>query len=271
MMKDEAEIHALIETIQARYGYDFSGYSPASLKRRIQHFVNRSRCSGPGEVAERVGKDFVFFQDFLSEVTVNVTEMFRDPSVYAALRREVLPVLRSYPSIRIWNAGCATGEEAYSVAILLEEEGLYDRALIYATDISPRAIARAKEGVYQADQLRKYTLQYQKAGGTESFSKYYTTRHNSVQIAQELKRNIVFGQHNLATDDVFSEIHVVLCRNVLIYFDKSLQARVLDLFRRTLVRRGYLCLGNKESVEHSGMDRVFETINKQERIYRRVG
>lgn len=267
-MTEEAEISKLIGAIRARYGYDFSGYSATSLQRRILYFAGRLGISNLAEIATRVERDPEFFRDFLSEVTVNVTEMFRDPSVYAAIRSELVPVLRTYPSIRIWHAGCATGEEAYSMAILLEEEGLYDRSLIYATDISPRALARAKEAVYPAEQIRKATLQYQQTGGREPFSKYYAACGGAVQMVPSLKRNIVFGQHNLATDEVFSEMHLVLCRNVLIYFDRPLQSRVLDLLKRSLVRRGYLCLGTKESLEFSGIERAFEPVRKQERLYR---
>jgi chemotaxis protein methyltransferase CheR len=266
----DLEVEELLTAIQERYGYDFSGYAPASLKRRIEHFLRRSPTLAPKELAERATKDPAFFREFLSDITVNVTEMFRDPAVYQEIRREVVPVLRTYPSLRIWHAGCATGEEVYSMAILLEEEGLYDRSLLYATDISPRAIARAKEGIYPADQIRRYTANYQKAGGTESFSRYYSAKYDSVKVSASLARNIVFSQHNLATDDVFSEMHLILCRNVLIYFGKSLQARTLDLFSRSLVRRGYLCLGSKESVDIAGMEKQFAVVKKHERIYRLV-
>lgn len=269
-LTDEAEIESLLEGIFSQYGYDFRGYSRTSLKRRISHALIRSGCRSIPEMEDRLLRDPVFFRELVSNLTVNVTEMFRDPQVYLTIRKEVIPVLRTYPSIRIWHAGCSTGEEVYSMAILLQEEGLYDRTLLYATDISQRALITAKEGIYQASQIQSYTSNYQHAGGIESFSDYYTAKYGSVKMNSSLQRNIVFSPHNLATDEVFSEFHMVFCRNVLIYFDRKLQRRAIHLFHRSMVRRGYLCLGTKETVELSGMEGCFEAVRKEQKLYRKL-
>lgn len=267
---EDIEIQLLLEGLYLRYGYDFRGYSPESMKRRVLAALARSNCKTISQMLDQSLHDPVFYKTLVSDLTVNVTEMFRDPEVYRCLREHVVPVLRTYPSIRIWHAGCATGEEVYSMAILLYEEGLYDKTLFYATDISLRALEVAKQGIYPADQIQNYTANYQKAGGVESFSSYYTADQGGVRINPSLQKNILFSPHNLATDDIFSEVHMVFCRNVLIYFNRDLQQRVLDLLYRSLVRRGYLCLGSKETVEFSGMSRSFEVIGKEEKIYKKI-
>jgi chemotaxis protein methyltransferase CheR len=265
-----AQIESLLDELRSRYGYDFSAYSAASLKRRIHSAVSRAGCQTIGDLAGRVRNDPSFYKQVISDLTVNVTEMFRDPEVFLAIRRHVVPILRTYPSIRIWHAGCATGEEVYSMAILLKEEGLLERSFLYATDLSPRAIEAAKAGIYTASHIQAYTANYHRSGGVESFSDYYSADQSGVRIHAELKENILFSQHNLVTDDVFSEVHMILCRNVLIYFSPELQGRALGLVRRGLVRRGILVLGTKESMEFTDAKDSFEILHKDERIYRKI-
>lgn len=266
---EEIEVDLLLEGIFHRYGYDFRGYSRESINRRIQVALARSGCKTVSQLLERVLHDTGSFHNLVSDLTVNVTEMFRDPEVYAALRREVMPLLRTYPSIKVWHAGCATGEEVYSMAILLKEEGLLDRARLYGTDISTRVLERARAGVYPADQLQLSTANYQKSGGIEPFSNYYVNKSGTVKMDPALSEHIVFAQHNLVTDDVFSEFQLILCRNVLIYFDRDLQRRVLELFDRSLARLGCLCLGTKETVDYSGMSSVFEPVDKRQKIFKK--
>lgn len=266
---EDIELDLLLEGIFRRYGYDFRGYSRESLKRRVQFALGRSGCGSVIQLLDRTLREPIFFRGLVADLMVNVTEMFRDPEVYLALRKQVIPVLRTYPSIRIWHAGCATGEEVYSLAILLHEEGILERTQIYATDISPRALEIAKTGIYPADQLRLSTSQYQQAGGIEPFSNYYTAKYGSVKMNGSLQANAVFSEHNLVTDDVFGEFHLILCRNVLIYFNKDLQGRVLDLFDRSLVRRGFLCLGSKETTDFSGKDDTFEAVERKLKIFRK--
>lgn len=267
---DDDEIQALLDNVFQTYGYDFRNYSRGSMKRRIFSALISLRTKSIAELSNLVLKDPNCFREFVSLLTVNVTDMFRDPEFYLRFRNEIVPVLQTYPSLRIWHAGCSTGEEVYSMAILLKETGLYKRSLIYATDINLRALNKAREGIYSADHVQAFTAQYQQSGGREPFSNYYTAHYEAVKIASSLKENIVFSPHNLVTDDVFSEVHVVVCRNVLIYFNRELQRRTLDLFDRSLVRRGFLCLGMKESMELSGMERQYEVVAKKERIYRRL-
>lgn len=267
---EDLEIDLLLEGIFRRYGHDFRGYSRESIRRRVQVALTRSGLKTISQLLDRTLHDSAFFRELISDLTVNVTEMFRDPDVYFTLRQQVIPILRTYPSIKVWHAGCATGEEVYSMAILLKEEGLYDKSLLYATDISSRALEKAKAGIYPAEQVQASTANYQKSGGIEPFSTYYTAKYGSVKMIGSLQKNIVFAQHNLVTDDVFSEFHLILCRNVLIYFDRPLQRRVLELFDRSLVRKGFLCLGTKETVEYSGVELAFETFDKKKKIFRKI-
>jgi chemotaxis protein methyltransferase CheR len=206
----------------------------------------------------------------LLDLSINVTAMFRDPGFYVSFRREVVPVLRTYPFIRIWHAGCSTGEEAYSMAILLEEEGLYERTRIYATDINEVVIRKAKEAIFPLDRMQEYTQNYLKAGGHRSFSEYYTAMYDGALFTPRLIRNIVFSQHNLVTDHSFAECNVILCRNVLIYFDRSLQRRVHSLFYESLPMYGYLGLGSKETLRFTGFEDHYEAIDQREKIYRKV-
>ena len=266
---EDIEIRLLLEAIYQLYGYDFRCYSKASLRRRIMHRMEMSGFGSIMEMTERVLRDRYFFVTLLNDLTVNVTEMFRDPDFYLAFRREVVPVLRTYPFIKLWHAGCSTGEEIYSMAILLEEEGLYGRSMLYATDIDKGVLSVARKGIYSIDAIRDYTDNYVRAGGTGSLSDYYTAKYDGVIMDQRLKRNIVFADHDLATDQVFGEMNVIICRNVLIYFDRDLQERVFQLFLDSLDLGGYLCLGTKESLRFSGCEDAFEPVAQRQRIFRK--
>ena len=266
---EDIEIRLLLEAIYQLYGYDFRSYSPASMRRRIMHRLTMSGFSTVLEMTDRVLRDRQFFVTLLNDLTVNVTEMFRDPEFYKAFREEVVPVLKTFPFIKIWHAGCSTGEEIYSMAILLEEEGLYERAMLYATDIDKNVLAAAKKGIYPIHAFKQYTDNYRRAGGRQSLSDYATARYDSVIMEQRLKRNIVFADHALATDQVFGEMHVILCRNVLIYFDRPLQQRVFKLFGESLDMGGFLCLGTKESLRFSGNEESFDVVNRSLRIFRK--
>ncbi len=269
MMEDE-QLERFLDTIYERYGYDFRAYSRASIKRRTVAALQRANCRSLAELTDRVLVDPTYYREVVSDLTVNVTEMFRDPGVYRAIRSEVVPILRTYPSIRIWLAGCATGEEVYSMAILLKEEGLLERSFLYGTDLSPRAIAAAERGVYSAAQIQTYTVNYQKSGGLESFADYYRAEGGGARIDPSLKRHILFSQHNLASDEVFSEVQLIFCRNVLIYFSSELQSRALELMRRALVHRGILVLGNRETVDFTDVKDSFEILHRDERIYKKI-
>lgn len=266
---EEIEIQLLLEAIYQRYGYDFRAYSKASLRRRIMHRLGMSGLPSIMSMTDKVLRDRPFFVALLNDLTVNVTEMFRDPPFYVAFRKEVVPVLKTYPFIKIWHAGCATGEEIYSMAILLEEEGLYERTMIYATDIDKNVLAAAKKGIYSMAAIKQYSDNYQQAGGKSSLSDYYTAKYDGVILDQRLKRNIVFADHDLATDQVFGEMNVIVCRNVLIYFDRELQKRVFGLFSESLDLGGYLCLGTKESLRFSGCDDDFEPVVGDLKIFRK--
>jgi len=211
----------------------------------------------------------VFFETLLHDFSIQVTEMFRDPSFYIAIRKHVIPILKTYPYIKIWHAGCASGEEVYSMAILLKEEGLLEKTLIYATDINEVVLKKAKDGIYPVEKIKEYTQNYQKAGGLKSFSNYYTAKYDAVIMKKELKKNLIFAQHNLATDHDFGEMNLIMCRNVLIYFDDNLQKRVYRLFTNSLVRQGFLCLGSKESLNFSDSYKFFEESVPNEKIYRK--
>lgn len=263
------EIKLLLEAIFNKYGYDFRNYSKAHIKRRILHRLSASGLNSISEIQYKVLYDTDFFELILRDLSINVTEMFRDPSFYKYFREEVIPILKTYPFIKIWHAGCSTGEEVYSMAILLQEEGLYDRTQIYATDFNKIVIQTAKEGIYPINKIKEFTYNYQKAGGKNSFSDYYTAKYESVILNKSLKKNIVFAEHNLVTDSVFAEVNVVICRNVLIYFDKKLQNRVFDLFETSLIHGGYLCLGSKESLSFSNNFKKFTITNDKEKVYKK--
>lgn len=266
---EDIEIHLLIEAIFLKYGYDFRHYARASFKRRVLTQLPRTNLKTISELQRRILYDKDFFQAWLPSLTVPVTQMFRDPTFYKTLRTEVVPLLRTYPSLKIWHAGCASGEEAYSLAILLQEEGLYERATIYATDINETVLKTAKQGIYPQNVMKAYSENYYKAGGKGAFSDYYLARYDSAIFDSALKRNIVFLEHNLSTDDVFTETHLIFCRNVLIYFDPVLQDRVYGLFHKSLERKGFLSLGHKESLRFSNWSGKFSVFNHAEKIYRK--
>lgn len=266
--RQDIEIELLIRALQRCHGYDFSGYSSASFKRRVQNLLTHFNLATVSELTARVIHEDGFVNEMIARLSVPVSEMFRDPTVFAALRRDVLSVLASYPRITIWQAGCARGEEVYSMAILLQEEGLYERCQIYATDFNDAALERAQEGVYPASEARQYAENYQKAGGRGSLHDYFHARYDRIKLDDSLKRNITFANHNLVSDGVFSEVQLILCRNVLIYFADPLKDRVLRLFRDSLVRNGFLCLGSRESLQFSAIADGFSVVSEPARIYR---
>jgi chemotaxis protein methyltransferase CheR len=259
----------MIEAIYLKYSYDFRDYSGASIKRRVQHALSQFECATISALQEKVLHDPTAFMQLLQLLTIPVSEMFRDPSHFLAIRKEVVPLLRTYPSIKIWIAGCSTGEEVYSMAILLREEGLLDRTIIYATDINPRSLDKAKQGIFSMENVRAYTANYQQAGGQCSFADYYTAAYGYAIFDKSLCENVTFADHSLATDSVFSETQLISCRNVLIYFNKKLQDRAFGLFHESLCHRGFLVLGSKETLDFSSYANQFEPLVKQERIYRK--
>jgi chemotaxis protein methyltransferase CheR len=263
----DIEIRLLVEAIFQKYGYDFRNYSQAHVKRRI---INRFNLSGMKHITDMIHESIYnhkFVEQLLMDLSITVTEMFRDPPFYKALREEVLPALRTAPYIKIWHAGCASGEEVYPMAIMLKEEGLYGKTQIYATDFNPVIIRQAKDGIYPIGRMKEFTMNYQKSGGKGSFSDYYTANYESAKLLETLKKNIVFATHNLVTDSVFAEVNLVICRNVLIYFDRELQDRVIGLFVDSLPGGGILCLGSKENLQFSGHYDQFNPLIAKERIY----
>ena len=249
--REDLEIDLLVQAMLSCRGHDFSHYSRASLKRRVLHFLGMNGLATIADLIPRVIHDASFFASLLSGISVNVTEMFRDPLVYLFFRKHVVPVLRTYPVINVWHAGCATGEEVYSSAIVLAEEGLLERSRIYATDIDDQSLEKAREGIFPIRNMKDYTRNYQLAGGRGSLSDFYHSRYDCVIMDASLNRHMVFSKHNLVSDSAFGEMQCVLCRNVLIYFDEVLQNRALSLFAEALAPRGFLCLGTKESLAFS--------------------
>ena len=267
---ERIEIELLLEGIYRHYGFDFRSYAYASIRRRLWKRIEAEGFQSITALQERVLHDPDMMEKLLLDLSINVTAMFRDPKFYVAFREQVIPLLRTYPFIRLWHAGCSTGEEVYSMAILLEEEGLYERARIYATDINDVVIQRAKSGIFPLDRMQEYTENYINAGGKRSFSEYYTAKYDGALFSPGLLRNIVFSQHNLVTDRSFAEFNVILCRNVLIYFDKKLQNRVHQLFYESLSTFGILALGSKESLKFSEFEECYEPISLHDKIYRKV-
>ena len=261
------EYHQFLESVRFVYGYDFTEYAEASVIRRVQAFMENNKISNLKDLGKMVLKDEADFERFVQEITVNVTEMFRDPNFYKSLRKNVINRLATYPFIKVWIAGCSTGEEVYSMAILFREEGLLERTVIYATDINQDALQKAREGITSITNMKSYTENYLKAGGKNSFSDYYKAKYNSVLWDKSLRQNIVFSVHNLAMDRSFNEFQLILCRNVLIYFNQSLQSKVITLFYESLCAFGFLCLGNKESLLFADKRSCFEDIDKKEKIF----
>jgi chemotaxis protein methyltransferase CheR len=265
----DIERRLLIDAIFLKYHYDFRGYAEASLKRRVRAAMTRLGCATVSQLQDRVLHDPAAFADVLDVLTVPVSEMFRDPGYFRAMRDRVVPVLRTYPSLKLWVAGCSSGEEAYSFAILLHEEGLLDRAIIYATDINPRILQQAEEGVYDIDRFAGFSENHRRSGGRSSLSDYYTARYGRAVLDQGLKRRIVFSDHSLATDSVFAEVQLISCRNVLIYFKPELQDRAVGLFHDALCRRGFLGIGAKETLRWSVHAGAFEELVRDERIFQK--
>ena len=265
---EDVEISLLLEGVYRHYGYDFRDYAMTSLRRRLRQAADEERVSTISALQDRVLHDPRALQRLVLALSVNVTSMFRDPAFYRALRERVVPLLRTYPKVRIWHAGCATGEEVYSFAIMLEEEGLYERSHIYATDMNESVLTRAAAGEYPLSALRDGAANYGRSGGGRPFSTYYADSDGVGVLREGLRRNIVFAQHNLVTDRSFNEFNVVFCRNVLIYFNRDLQDRVHRLLFQSLMRFGFLALGAKETVQFSPHERAYQDLG--ERVYRKV-
>ena len=264
---EQIELNLLLEAIYQRYGYDFKQYNQASIKRRLLHHLAKTQFQTISGLIPEILYNQAAFKSLIFDLSVTVTEMFRDPWFFLALRQKVFPFLKTFPFINIWQAGCATGEEVYSLAILLKEEGLYDRTRIYATDFNDTALEKAKARIYSLERIKEYSFNYQKAGGQKSLADYYRARYQSIIMEASLQDNITFANHNLVTDGIFAEMHLILCRNVLIYFNRALQNRVLSVFRDSLRYNGFLCLGSKETIHFSDVQADFVEFAPNERIY----
>jgi chemotaxis protein methyltransferase CheR len=264
------ELQLLLEGVYRRYGFDFREYAPASLKRRVWRRVQAEQAGTIVGLLERVLHDPDVMERLLLDLSINVTSMFRDPTFYLAFREQVVPLLRTYPFTRIWVAGCSTGEEVYSLSILLQEEEIYDRTRIYATDINEAVLERARTGVFPLDKMQEYTENYIRAGGKRSFSEYYLAKYEGALFHRSLTDNVVWAPHNLVQDRSFNTFNAILCRNVMIYFDRALQTRVHQLFYDSLERFGILALGHKESIRFTGIEEAYEELNVQEKLYRKV-
>lgn len=267
---EDLELRLLLEAIYQRYGWDFREYARSSIRRRVWRRVTEEQLESISGLQERILHDPACMERLLLDLSVSVTSMFRDPTFFVALREKVVPMLRTYPFIRVWNAACSTGEETLSLAILLAEEGLSDRVRIYATDINADVIERARRLVFPLERMRDYTSNYIAAGGRAAFSDYYKTFGDAVRFSPDLAENMVFAQHNLVSDADFNEFHLIVCRNVMIYFDRPLQDKVIGLLHRSLVRFGVLALGQKESLRFSAHAADFQEMDAREKIYRRL-
>ena len=264
------ELEEIITVVKNLHGYDISGYTRSSLKRRVTRIMELNKLNLSGLKAKLINQPG-FSIYFLQEITVNVTEMFRDPEFYKALKTDVFPYLATYPHIKLWSAGCSTGEEVYSLAILLKEAEIYQRSFIYGTDINSKVLEKAKRGIYSLIKVREYSENFIKTDPKSSLSDYYTAMYNAATINNSLKKNILFSMHSLVSDGVFNEFQLITCRNVLIYFDTDLQNRVLDLFYHSLCHLGFLCLGSKESLINYKHAAKFKTVNKKHNIYQKIG
>jgi len=276
MTKDEIvlrgeELKVLLKAIDNKYGYDFSQYSQVFLQRRFVNFMIARKLRTTEELSDRLLRDEQLFEDLIPHISITVTEMFRDPFFYRGVREKIVPRLATYPFIKVWIAGCATGEEAYSIAILLKEHNLLGRSVIYATDINQRALQAAREGMYQVRNMKQYTENYIRSGGTNSFSEYYTARYDFALFDRTLANKIVFAPHNLVTDNAFNEFQLIVCRNVLIYFNEDLQNRVTSLFYDSLCNFGFLALGNKESLLFMDKKDRFQEVDRKEKIFIKKG
>ena len=267
---ERVEIDLLLEGVYRHYGFDFRGYARGSIKRRLTRRMWGEGVKTISALQERILHDPAAMERLLLDLSINVTSMFRDPGFFKSVREKVIPLLRTYPFIRIWNAGCSTGEETYSLAILLKEEGLYDRTRIYATDINDIVLEKARSGAFPLDRMRDYTENYIKAGGSRAFSEYYTARDKQAHFSSALGENVVFAQHNLVSDRSFNDFHMIVCRNVLIYFDRELQSQVHGLFYKSLVNFGVLALGAKESVRFNPYETSYQELDADEKIFKKV-
>jgi chemotaxis protein methyltransferase CheR len=267
---ERLEIELLLEAVYRRYGFDFRQYAQASLKRRLHRRMLAEGLDTISQLQGRLLHDPACMEQLLVDLSINVTSMFRDPSFYVAFREKIVPVLHTYPFTRIWCAGCSSGEEVYSLAMLLQEEGLYERTRLYATDINEHALATARAGVFPLDRMKEYTQNYIRAGGKREFSEYYVAAYDNAQFSRALTENVVFARHNLAMDRGFNEFNVIVCRNVLIYFDRTLQDDVHGLFYESLGMFGILALGHKESIRFTAYTDRYEEIDADERVYRKI-
>jgi chemotaxis protein methyltransferase CheR len=267
---ERVELELLFEGIYRQYGYDFRSYALSSLRRRVMKRLEAEGLDTVSALQERVLHDEQAMARLLRDLSVSVTSMFRDPSFFRAFREKVVPTLRTYPFIRVWHAGCSSGEEVYSMAILLKEEGLYGRARIYATDINEHVLQQAKTGIFPLSEMKAYTANYHEAGGRRSFSEYYTAKYEAAIFDASLTEHVLFAQHDLVTDRSFAEFNVIVCRNVLIYFDRKLKEQVLTLFSDSLVRLGVLALGKKESLRFTDAEARYEEIDARDKLWRRV-
>ncbi len=266
---EEMELDILIQAVYTRYGYDFRSYTRSSFRRRVKIFMQERNLQQISEIIPLLLKNEEAFSEFVQQISVPVSDMFRDPEVYHSLRNTVFPVLKTYPFVKIWSAGCATGEEAYSLAILALESGLNGHTRIYATDYNDRAINTGKRGIYDIARMKDFTRNYQASGGKEEFSSYYTTAYNKAILKDPVRKMVTFSNHNLTQDGVFGEMHLILCRNVLIYFDRSLQEHVLSLVTDSLSQRGFLCLGFHENLRFSEVKTYYSALDEKLRIYRK--
>ena len=267
---EDLEVQLLLEAVFRRYGFDFREYAPASLRRRLWRRVHAEREQTISGLTEKLLHEPQSMERLLLDLSINVTAMFRDPGFYVSFREKVVPLLRTYPFTRIWVAGCSSGEEVYSLAILLQEEGLYERARIYATDINESVLEQAKTGVFPLEKMREYTQNYIRAGGKQAFSEYYIAAYDGAQFQRSLTENVVFAQHNLVSDSSFNEFQVIVCRNVMIYFDRSLQNRVHRLFYESLAHLGVLGLGQKETIHFTPFEEYYEELDPHEKLYRKT-
>lgn len=268
---EDIEIRLLLEAIYLKYHYDFRNYAMASIKRRLGQACIHFNCPSVSALQDKVLHDDGILPQLLTFLTVQVSELFRDPDYFKTIRERVIPHLKTYPSLKIWIAGCSSGEELYSFAILMAEEGLFDRTMFYATDINPGALQRAQAGIYDLDRMKSFSESYQKSGGRSSLSDYYVADYGSARFDKNLRERVVFSDHSLVTDAVFGEMHFISCRNVLIYFDRELQNRAFGLFRDSLIRKGFLGLGAKESLRFSSYANDFSDFSTSDKIYQKRG
>ena len=265
----DEELKSLIHLVKKVHGFDFGDYTMASLKRRISRIIELQKLSY-FDLTNHLVNDTEYFDHFLAEVTVNITEMFRDPLFFKSVKENVIPYLRSYQHIKVWSAGCSTGEELYSLAILFTEEDLYKRSFFYGTDVNHEVLMQAKEGIYDLQKMKQYSENYIGFSNTSSLSNYYTAKYDAVSISRKLKKNVLFSMHNLVSDGPFNEFQLITCRNVLIYFNTELQAKVINLFYNSLANFGFLCLGTKESIRDAELAKKFKVIDKKNNIYQKI-